>query len=414
MVQGGERTRFIDELEYLLDELVVKDAKELSSSRLALICGSLDDLIDKTCRGQEAHSNSFFGLQLKSHGVLLKIFESLAPEGKLISGDGVHLRLVILIAHLLPDVRRLDFFVPSEVALTLVNFLFCAKGSEDEHWKLLEKSPIFANVNLKGVEEYASFLAIWILTKMTLATLNTPDRFSDLLSERQTLMGKLIDGCFAPFPRVIRDRSGALLDALCTVSDNGDQITWPESLIERLINEAHTLASQSLFKFAVSLTGSSEGASFLARSSPEAAYNLMALLLSVEDSDLKPLALSCLVNLLDRAPESVIDTLRFKISGETDSIISKMAELFAQDSTNLLLGLALTFSTHQNRTNAEVIKAKWPQESREQLQRDFRSLIQTFLTEQSKPQTAVKRAKIDSPERDGILARLSQSMQNFQ
>lgn len=405
----------MDELEYLLDELVVKDAKDISPARLAVICGSLDDLIDRTCRGRDAHSNSFFGLQLKSHGVLLKIFESLAPEGKLVGGEGVHLRLLILIAHLLPDVRRLDFFVPSEVALTLAAFLFKAIPASVEnadHWKLLQKSPIFANSGLKEGKGYAPFLALWMLTKLSLATLHAPVGFSESLCADEYLMARLIDACFAPFPEVIRDRSGALLDALCTVSD-GDVITWPESLIERLLEEARSRSSLSLFKFAVSLTGSNEGVTFLARSSPKAAYNLLSSLLSVEDADLKPLALSCLVNLLDRAPESVIDTLRFKIANDKTSIIHKMAAMFTGDWTNLLLSLALTFSTHQNRTNAEVIKAAWPEESRGQLLASLRSLVQTFLTEQSKPQP-VKRAKLDSSEREGILSRLSQSIFNFQ
>lgn len=403
MLQVGEKTRFVDELEYLLEELQVKGKPNFGA-----ICASLDELIGKSCLKANAHSNSFFGLQLKSHGVLLSIFESLAPGGELVENDRVHLRLLVLIGYLLHDVRRLDFFLPNRSALKLARFCLLRAAAEerpfpnDENWTLLEHCPVFTNnAAIKNHRQHQQlhFLGIWILTKMTLASLNLPkdDRFCVVLADADDVCAALFACLFAPFDAVIRDRAAALLDALFTVSDSGTFAAVPDDLIPRLVTEAADRKSVTAFKFAVSLTGSPEGAAFLARS-PACAWmpTLKLLLLSpvVHGDAFQPLALSCLVNLLDRVPESVLDELRVQ-DADSCSFLEQLASLF-EGTQSLLLALAITFSAHQNKTNAEVIKACW-KDKRAELCAQLRAHVQAFLADQ---QCRSKRVKIEEIEQE--------------
>lgn len=374
----------MDELEYLLEELQIR----AENPNFQVICASLDDLIGKSCKGANSHSNSFFGLQLKSHGVLLQIFESLAPGGELVEDERVHLRLAVLVGHLLPDVRRLDFFVPGRSALKLARSCLNFNQDDwaaDENWRLLERSPVFTNSGI--TRNHSQFLAVWILTKMTLASLNLPgeDRFCDVLAAAEDVFARLTAGLFEPFEESLRDRTAALLDALFTFASV--PIVVPCDLIPRILKEARMRASVFAFKFAASLTGSAEGARFLSRSSAAEWLPTMQLLLSGSQRDerdktdeadeadeiIHSLALSCFVNLVDRVPEAVLDELR------AFSLLQKVAGIFCQ-SPSLLSALAVVFSCAPcNKTNAEVIKAAWQAEKKAELAVQVRKLIEAFL-----------------------------------
>ncbi len=412
MLQVGEKTRFVDELEYLLEELQVR-----GSPNFSIICASLDDLIGKSCHAANSHSNSFFGLQLKSHGVLLEIFESLSPGGALVGDGGVHLRLLVLVGYLLHDVRRLDFFVPANCALKLAHFCFLESSeksvcSKDSNWSLLKNSPIFtASAAALKQQDHLAFLGIWILTKMTLASLNSAaeDRFCDVLGRDEWLCASLFACLFAPFEEIVRDRAAALLDALFTVA--ADELVAPEDLISRLLSEASERKSVSAFKLAVSLTGSAEGASFLSRSpSPSWMPSLELLLQPFEDEALQPLAQSCFVNLIDRVPETVLDDLRTKDCSAKRSLLEELASQF-EAGPSLLLALAIALAAHQNKTNAAVIKAAWREANEAFLCEKLRSFVDSFLVVQRDRKQ--RRGVRDSEQEERILLRLQSSISMY-
>ena len=391
----------MDELEYLLEELKVEGKPNFS-----LICAALDDLIGKSCRSANSHANSFFGLQLKSHGVLLQIFESLSPAGELVDSDEVHLRLLVLVALLLPDVRRLDFFVPAGCALKLARFCFKERVREDdENWTLLKGSPIFSLLDLK--RNHAAFLGIWILTKMTLASLNSPaeERFCDLLAGEEAFCQTLFGCLCAPFEWVVRERAAALLDAVFTFTTL--ELPVQEKSFNRLVADAVENNSAPFFKLAVTLSGSSDGASVLSRCSPAEWMPTLWLLLSPSEEDsLAPLKFSCFVNLIDRVPEGVLDELRVQNEDSKRSILGELASLFA-GGPSLLLALAITFAAYQNKTNAAVIKAVWAEKAPE-LCAQLRKFIDHFLSEQRTQKKRVRVRNFEQEER--VLERLELSL----
>ncbi len=398
----------MDELEYLLEELQVH-----GRPNFAVICASLDDLIEKSCKTANSHSNSFFGLQLKSHGVLSQIFESLSPNGSLVEDERVQLRLLVLLAYLLHDVRRLDFFLPASCASTLARFCFQCENEklkdDEATFSLLKSSPIFSVSSNELKRVNLAFLGVWILTKMTLASLNSPaeDRFCDALAQDEALCSRLFACLFAPFEEVVRDRTAALLDALFTVAS--DDLVVSEDLISQLLTEAAERNSVTAFKFAVSLTGSVEGAAFLGRSPSSTWMPTMKLLLKPFDDSLQPLAFSCFVNLIDRVPEALLDELRAKDQSTKCSLLEELASLFAAK-PGLLLALALTFSAYQNKTNAAVIKAAW-KELAGDLCEQLRKFIESFLETQRAQKQRVRTKDFDQEKR--VLARLQSALPMF-
>lgn len=131
-MQVGETRRFVDEIEYLMDGLVVEQTTNatMRAANMQCICDSLAEIVEKCLPvGSTAFDVGGFGLKLKSHGILTRIFDQLAPGGQLVDNDVVRLKLLILIAGLLHGVRRTDFFCEDPVIVTLAQFCLLTEST---------------------------------------------------------------------------------------------------------------------------------------------------------------------------------------------------------------------------------------------------------------------------------------------
>ena len=304
----GETRRFIDEIEYLLDGLIGTGSNETIRS-------SIEEIVKKcysTGTDGEFIVNSGFGMKLKSHGALEKIFESLND-----TNDPVVLNyLVLLISALLYDVRRLDFFFKPELAIKIAKH--CIKTDSVLTCEVIEMLKSSQVLNKSSCENPFTYFAIWLLSKWAFSR---NAEFFNLLSSDQNLIKILVETC--ENQDEIGEKSSDLLDFLL----NRKLIKIEEKdtlyLLQKLLVKTSKV---SFMKLAVSLT-----ASAIKFESSDVFFHLIKSIMKItfplNGEEVEILSLSCLINLIDRSEDTLMDEFRYIQDEAVESDIKSDGEI---------------------------------------------------------------------------------------
>lgn len=386
LVQVGETRRFIDEIDYLLEGLQSTGSKSLPAIR-----SSLKEIVGKCFRRGTGEVDLAFGMKLKSHGALGTIFESLNSTH---DDPVIFDNLLLLIAGLLYDVRRLDFFFKPQLAIQLAQHCLLA-DSWCEVVDKLKGTQVFTN--LDGIEEWnqmevAYYVGIWILFKWSFSSITTTSSndcsFFDLLSKEPELLLKLIQiTSDSSSKSVIREKSASLLDCLLN-RKNFSMAQLNEHLTELLkivIDDGDRVV---FMKLAVSLSGSEIG-KMLASKGTEGFFATIQDLMKLipKGDDVEILALSCLVNLVDRCDDSLLDEFRYQKAVDSSSLLQSLTLQYNNENQSearkALLALALGFICRQNQTNVQVM-FKAANQNSSALKAEIYSVASKFLLQQGK------------------------------
>lgn len=365
----GETRRFIDEIEYLLDGLIGTGTKSGQ-----IIRSSIEEIVEKCFVKHEGEYsvNVGFCMKLKSHGALGIIFESLND-----SDDPVVLNnLILLISALLYDVRRLDFFFKPELAIKIAKHCINVDIEAAVTNPVIEMLKCTQVFNMKTCENAFIYVSIWILSKWAFSSVTRrkekeesktdtdSGEFFDLLLKDEEMIEKVIKSC------ELFDETGEKAACLLDFLLNKKLIKMNESLIKLLDKIIKLKADNVTFmKLAVSLTGSSTTRIESRNLVFELIEKLIKISFPFKGEDIEILSLSCLINLIDRSEDYLMDEFRyFKISYEQSgyndthelSLLQLLAYEYKKCPCNLklhksLLVMILGFICRQNRTNIEVI-----------------------------------------------------------
>lgn len=149
LLEAGENSRFLDEIEYLVEGL------RTGSVLSRLLC--LEELLGKAfgCRK--------FGPKMRAHGMLTKSIEYLGPlvlEGEPRAGAGV----ALLIVGLCHDIRHLDAFISHSLLISVAQHLQSGK-SESFHFKEhLAATQIFKEIPV--AYHTNEIVSLWLLAKL--------------------------------------------------------------------------------------------------------------------------------------------------------------------------------------------------------------------------------------------------------
>lgn len=397
MVQSGETRRFIDEIEYLLDG--IQNPPSSNTKPTQFIVSSLQEIIEKCFDPSTNKLNVNFSMKLKSHGALGIIFESLQSE----SDPRILDLLVVLVVGLLYDVRRIDFFFKPDLALKLAEYCFLDSGSgpKERSIDILKASQLFTSDTTPNTSVY-EYVGIWILYKWTFSSLTTTNNssFFGLLKEEQGILNRIISIIKERADTEIGKKTAGLLDYLII---NGiiDLKKYSKDLVGLLLKE--NMKVVTFMKLAVSITGSplfGKG-SELTR---EEFFELIQLFTEAsssfedisgntskaeESSDLPVLALSCLINLIDRCSDSFIDEFRYQKCKNSSKL--SLLEFFTEaaydkdnEYTSTLLALLLGFICRQNRTNLQVMLSCRPSSPTCSLKKEIFTVASNFYLQQEK------------------------------
>lgn len=393
LLQVGETRRFVDEIEYLLDGLQASGPKSLPT-----IQASLQEIVSKCFKKGSNAVDLAFGMKLKSHGALETIFEAVQELEDLVVFDN----LLLLVAGLLYDVRRLDFFFTPQLAIKLARHCMRVTESNDALCHRLKGTQVFTN--LEGIEswngeELYEYLGIWILFKCSFSSLTTRGggdnnanddsvSFFDLLAKETELLGELIKtAADLGAKREIREKSASLLDCLL----NRKNFVFSSGLDAQLTDLLKDLISGStdlvFMKLAVSLSGSEIGKNYFKAVGTETFFAsiqaLMKILIQKNGDDTEILALSAFINLIDRCDDSVMDEFRYQKFEDDASLLQTLTVLFnPANAQKSLLALALGFICRQNQTNIQVMCKTAGEELVSSLKEEIYSVSSEFLLRQ--------------------------------
>lgn len=408
LVQVGETRRFVDEIEYLLEGLQTVGPKSLQTVR-----SSLQEIVGKCFKKGSNEVDLAFGMKLKSHGALGTIFESLNQ----VEDATVFDNLLVLVAGLLYDVRRLDFFFKPQLAIKLAKHCILKESSSvDLDSAVVEKlKGTLVFTNLEGIltewngRELFEYLGIWILFKWSFSSITTSggdcSSFFDLLSKETELLTATIKVVAdSSAKRENREKSASLLDCLLNrknfdLKALSDHLT---NLLQSIISISTT--SVTTMKLAVSLSGSDIGKNLVGQVGVDEFFSVIQDLMKIMfagkrgETDVEILALSSFINLIDRCDDSVMDEFRYQkfedCSSEASSILQFLTTEYTSNCSNessqkSLLALALGFICRQNQTNVQVmLKAAADDDKKELLRRDIYSVASKFLLQQEQQQQA--------------------------
>lgn len=329
-------------------------------------------------------------MKLKSHGALGIIFESLSDEG-----DSIILNnLILLICGLLYDVRRLDFFFKPELAIKLSLHCFNSPVGGDVIDKL-KLTPVLKDGRGWNVKEMFTHVGVWILTKLAFSSITSSSKkgsFFDLILNEKNLLKSLAD--IVMFDNAaIGEKSASLIDSML----NNRKCDDHDNLISLLINIiSKPTISLCDMKLAVSITGSSIGKD-LSSKDGEIFFKIIKKLLeislpiSVEGNEIQILSLSCLINLIDRCEDSILDEFRYQdYPGNNYSLLEFIANNFPfmeNDSISIqksLLALIVGFLSRQNRTNLQVILKNYSPQQQKEIKKEILVVSSNFSQKISK------------------------------
>jgi hypothetical protein len=409
LLQVGETRRFIDEIDYLMDGL------DTASNSPQIVRESLQDLVRKAVKGS---NSSDFGLKLKSHGALATIFETVSNAAKL--DKTIQLYLIVLVTGLLYDVRRLDFFFKVDLMLILAKHCIIEYSEDDdsdnndddddntntntnsnnnnhsnnnsvfrcEMEKYLKESTLFSSIDcskwtLKNIYNY---IGLWILSKWSFSSITTSSS-SYSSSNCEFFCPNLINKIISFFsnesnsqPPEISEKAAILLDCLLNNTAISSEL-WAKIDLAALLASL-PLNSIDSMKLAVSITGSPMGIDYLtvpaANQNENESFGLVRKLVQIsfascglgeEQAQIQILALSCLINLVDRCEEAVIDEFRFvcMVQDSKESLLQLIVKRFFDENETSatselsalhksLHALLLGFLCRLNRTNLAVVK----------------------------------------------------------
>lgn len=357
----GETRRFIDEIEYLLGGLNDTGPKSDKTIR-----SSIEDIVEKCFTRSDKKNNNGdysvnvgFGMKLKSHGALGTIFEALHS-----SNDPVVLdNLVLLITALLYDVRRLDFFFKPELAIKLSKHCINSVSSDDEILEMLKCTQLFSNVkgSFKASKDVFMYVAIWILSKWSFSSVTTRNdcgSFFNLLTNEPDLLKKVVDVCKESEEMEVGEKAAGLLDCLL---NRKLLLRNEQSLMDLLESIIKTKNENITFmKLAVSLTGAAP----LTTKLLHLIESFIKISLPLVKGEIEILSLTCVVNLIDRCDDSVLDEFRYRAFADEDcNLLQYLTKEYfncPKDDEKFelhksMLALILGFICRQNRTNIEVM-----------------------------------------------------------
>lgn len=403
----GETRRFIDEIEYLLDGLTT--TKNTGPRSNQAVRGSIEEIVEKCFMKDkitgEYSVNVGFGMKLKSHGALGIIFESLND-----TNDPIVLNnLILLITALLYDVRRLDFFFKPELAIKIAKHCFAlVEGIEISFIKMLKCSQIFGKKVNENIEDFEVLIhvAIWILSKwafssVTSRTANSTNTclFFDLLLKDDNLVKRVFEAC--ELFNEAGEKAAGLLDCLLNRKLIKNEDSSCLGLLDKIIKSKYE--NLVFMKLAVSLSGGS-----LKRITRRNFFELIENLIKISfpfRGEIEILSLSCLINLIDRSDDSLMDEFRYAHGASVGDDIEETNITSTNTTLQIitieyckcpvefqlhksLLALILGFICRQNRTNIEVISRTIGNELVfDELKREILSVASNFAFQQQQQQS---------------------------
>ena len=421
LVQVGETRRFIDEIEYLLDGLRVTGPRSLE-----IVRASLEEVTLK-CFDSAGVVNVAFGMKLKAHGALGIIFECLNCYQDPVILDN----LILLICGLLNDVRRLDFFFKPELAIKLARHCLL-NDRELISFTIFDKlkcTQVLLKDGRRDWNQKDMFLhvGIWLLYKWTFSSVTSKDNaFFHLLLTEIDLLKKSVQ--IVKRNDFIGEKSAGFLDCLLNNRKSSIVNLLEDDLIQILqfiVGGTEVSPSLICMKLAVSITGSSIGKDL--SSSSEIFFATVKDLLKIigpSCTQIGILSISCLINLIDRCDDTVLDEFRYRKMKSSEVTLleyivnemmtpqsadsSQSADPPADDSASMhksLLALLLGFICRQNRTNLQVMSANFPSDPcRQQVKREIVAVASNF---------ALKIGADDDPESKMISERLNEIISTF-
>lgn len=313
--------------------------------------------------------NVNFSMKLKSHGALSVIFDSLLDEtdGRILG------KLLLLVVGLLYDVRRMDFFFKPELAIKLVKYCFNGDVNHLKDSCFLRSSQLFLNQKLiKDCEIYDN-VGVWILYKWSFSSLTSSKNSSSFLSLLKVEFDLLIR--VMKIVREGNEKAAGLLDYLIIngVIDLKEFSSNLMDLFKEIISKMRYQNETdfvSFMKLAVTISGSplfGKGSKLIKNDFFELVQSLSELInCEIKDRDINILALSCLINLIDRCNDSFIDEFRYQkyIKSPNMTLLEYYTNQYSinsssasseKDDTSSLIALLLGFICRQNRTNLQVM-----------------------------------------------------------
>lgn len=373
-------------------------------------------------------------MKLKSHGALGIIFESLND-----TTDPIVLNnLILLISALLCDVRRFDFFFKPELAIKISKhcFDFDVKLVDNQICEMLKCTQIF-NKNTKTFDNPFVYFSIWLLSKWAFSSVTTTRNNGRGTSDNNGAIGDTYSSYFFDLLLNDKDLIKKLIETCEIFNETGEKAA---SLLDYLLNRKLLLIDDSLIflldkiilksknninfmKLAVSLTGSSmkiESKAFYF----DLIKNLIKNSFPLKGDEVEILYLSCLINLIDRSDDTLMDEFRIisysdlinddQISNNSNEALStctskklnsySLLQIITMEYINCpfdlqlqksLLSLTLGFICRQNRTNIEIMSKTINNDNLfNELKKEIMTVSSNFLLQQQQQQQKDEDEKI--------------------